>query len=122
MFDVGGKAVEAFLSFSLNLVVFEGEKNFDESISDYADIFIWFNESVVFVSMQGLYVMCSFDFAKILLDVIRHRPIVGLFIKSVRRVSVYCAVEGLWNVIRNTLITFTICVMFFSYIIAFEVF
>ena len=69
LFDVGGKAVEAFLSLSLNSVVFEGKMNFDKSIADYADDIIRFNESVAFVSTQGLYAMCSFNFAKIILNV-----------------------------------------------------
>ena len=122
MFDVGCKAVEAFLSFSLNLVVFEGEMNFDESIADYADNIIRFDKSVVFISTQELYAMCSFDFAKIILNVARHRPIVSLFVDFMRHICIYCVVESLLIVIRNMLMTLTVGVMFFSYVIAFEVF
>lgn len=63
LFDVGSEAVKSFVSLTLNAIVFKGEVDLHECISEYTIDIIRFDETIIDVGSQRLHIVCAFDFA-----------------------------------------------------------
>jgi hypothetical protein len=63
LLNVGGKAVETLVTFTLDTIMFKGEVDFHKCTANYAIDVVGFNKVAVEVGSQGLDVMCTFNFA-----------------------------------------------------------
>jgi len=63
LLDVGGKAVETLVAFTLDTIMFKGEVDFHKCTADHAIDVVRFNKVAIEVGSQGLDVMCTFNFA-----------------------------------------------------------
>ena len=101
LFDVGSKAVETFVSFTLDAIMFERKVGFYECIGEGTVDVIRFDEGTVGVSSQRLDAVRALDFAQIFLNFIRDRPIVGFFVDFCRRFRVVCREDEGLKFLRN---------------------